>query len=105
MKDELIGAVFSALGDATRRQVIEVLANEGEMTATELAAEIPVTRQAIAKHLSTLSEAGLVASEAHGREVRYRLTPAPMRQAVAWMAETGAEWDERLARLRARFPG
>jgi DNA-binding transcriptional ArsR family regulator len=103
MKDERIGAVFSALGDPTRRQVIEVLANEGEMTATELAAEIPVTRQAIAKHLSTLSEAGLVASEAHGREVRYRLTPAPMRQAVAWMAETGAEWDERLARLRARF--
>ena len=105
MKDELIGAVFSALGDPTRRQVIEVLANEGEMTATELAEEIPVTRQAIAKHLSTLSEAGLVASETHGREVRYRLTPAPMRQAVAWMAETGAEWDERLARLRARFPG
>jgi len=105
MKDERIGAVFSALGDPTRRQVIEVLANEGEMTATELAAEIPVTRQAIAKHLSTLSDAGLVASEAHGREVRYRLTPAPMRQAVAWIAETGAEWDERLARLRARFPG
>jgi len=105
MKNERIGAVFSALGDATRRQVIEVLANEGEMTATELAAEIPVTRQAIAKHLTTLSEAGLVASETHGREVRYRLTPAPMRHAVAWMAETGAEWDERLARLRARFPG
>jgi DNA-binding transcriptional ArsR family regulator len=105
MKKNEIGAVFSALGDPTRLQVIEALANEGEMTATELAEQIPVTRQAIAKHLSTLSDAGLVAAEAHGREVRYHLTPAPMRHAVAWMAETGAEWDERLARLRARFPG
>ena len=105
MRDEKIGAVFSALGEPKRRQVVEVLVSEGEMTATELASQIPVTRQAIAKHLSTLSDAGLVASETHGREVRYHLTPAPMRQAVAWMAETGAEWDERLARLRARFPG
>ncbi|TMK83144.1 MAG: helix-turn-helix transcriptional regulator, partial [Actinobacteria bacterium] len=54
MRDEKIGAVFSALGDPTRRQVVEVLASEGEMTATELASQIPVTRQAIAKHLSTL---------------------------------------------------
>ena len=104
MKDERVGMVFAALGDPTRRQVVESLASEGEMTATELAEQIPVTRQAIAKHLATLSEAGLVSAEPHGREVRYRLTPAPMRQAVAWLAETGAEWDERLARLRSRFP-
>jgi len=104
VKDERVGMVFAALGDPTRRQVVESLASEGEMTATELAEQIPVTRQAIAKHLATLSEAGLVSAEAHGREVRYRLTPAPMRQAVAWLAETGAEWDERLARLRSRFP-
>jgi DNA-binding transcriptional ArsR family regulator len=104
MRDERIGAVFSALGDPTRRHVVECLANEGEMTATELAEQIPVTRQAITKHLATLSDAGLVSAEAHGREVRYRLTPAPMRHAVAWLAETGAEWDERLARLRSRFP-
>jgi len=104
MKKNEIGAVFNALGDPTRLQVVESLASEGEMTATELAEQIPVTRQAIAKHLATLSEAGLVSSESHGREVRYRLTPAPMRQAVAWLAETGAEWDERLARLRSRFP-
>ena len=105
MKKNEIGAVFNALGDPTRLQVVEALASEGEMTATELASQIPVTRQAIAKHLSTLSEAGLVAAETHGREVRYHLTPAPMRHAVARIAETGAEWDERLARLRARFPG
>jgi DNA-binding transcriptional ArsR family regulator len=105
VKDEHVGAVFAALGDPTRRQVVERLASEGEMTATELAEQIPVTRQAIAKHLATLSEVGLVSAQAQGREVRYRLTPAPMRQAVAWLAETGAEWDERLARLRSRFPG
>ena len=104
MKDERAGMVFAALGDPTRRQVVESLASEGEMTATELAEQIPVTRQAIAKHLATLSEAGLVSAESHGREVRYRLTPAPMRHAVAWLADTGAEWDERLARLRNRFP-
>lgn len=103
MKDDRIGAVFSALGDRTRRRVVEQLAAEGEMTATELAEHLPVSRQAIVKHLSTLSEAGLVASEAHGREVRYRLTPAPMHGAVAWMAEAGSEWDERLRRLRGRF--
>ncbi|MGZ4104169.1 MAG: ArsR/SmtB family transcription factor [Actinomycetota bacterium] len=103
MKDERLGAVFSALGDRTRRRVVERLAAEGEMTATELAEQLPVTRQAIAKHLTTLSEAGLVTSETHGREVRYHLTPAPMHDAVAWMADTGAEWDERLRRLRGRF--
>lgn len=104
MKDERVGMVFAALGDPTRRQVVESLASEGEMTATELAGQIPVTRQAIAKHLATLSEAGLVSAESHGREVRYRLTPAPMNDAVAWIAQAGAEWDDRLARLRSRFP-
>jgi DNA-binding transcriptional ArsR family regulator len=103
MKDERIGAVFAALGDGTRRKVIECLADEGAMSATQLAEQLPVTRQAIAKHLSMLSDAGLVAAESHGREVLYRLTPAPMHQAVEWMAETGAEWDDRLRRLRGRF--
>jgi DNA-binding transcriptional ArsR family regulator len=103
VKDERIGAVFSALGDSTRRKVLECLADEGAMTATELAEQLPISRQAIAKHLSTLADAGLVASSQDGREVRYRMTPAPMGHAVEWMAETGAEWDERLRRLRGRF--
>jgi DNA-binding transcriptional ArsR family regulator len=103
MKEERIEAVFSALGDSTRRHVVECLASEGALTATELADRVPVTRQAIAKHLSTLAEAGLVASEAQGREVRYRLTPEPMNDAVGWIADTGSEWDDRLRRLRGRF--
>jgi DNA-binding transcriptional ArsR family regulator len=99
MSDEHIDAVFSALGDRTRREVISRLTENGAMTATELAGHIPVSRQAIAKHLSSLSDAGLVAAERDGREVRYRLTPQPMTEAVAWMTEAGSEWDARLRRL------
>ena len=100
-------AVFAALADPTRRQVVQALAG-GEATATELAAQFPVTRQAVVKHLGALGEAGLVDAERAGREVRYRLNPAPMAGAMAWMAAIGAEWDSRLAALdrhvRARTP-
>jgi DNA-binding transcriptional ArsR family regulator len=92
--------VFDALADATRREVVRRLSERGPMTATELASELPVSRQAVAKHLSTLAEAGLVRSERLGREHRYRLTPAPLAEAVGWMASIGAEWDVRLERLR-----
>ncbi len=67
---------------------------------TELAAELPVTRQAVAKHLAALNEAGLVESRREGRETRYELTPAPLGAAMDWMAGVGAEWDARLAALR-----
>jgi DNA-binding transcriptional ArsR family regulator len=56
----------------------------------------------VAKHLAALDRAGLVTSSRAGRETRYRLTPAPMGEAMAWMASVGAEWDERLARLASR---
>jgi DNA-binding transcriptional ArsR family regulator len=92
-------AVFSALADPTRREVILRLSADGAATASALAEELPVTRQAIAKHLAALEEAGLVASERVGRENRYRLTPGPMAEAMSWMASVGAEWDERLSRL------
>jgi len=96
------GAVFFALSDPTRREVVRYLSEEGaaEVTATELAARLPMTRQAVTKHLAALNEAGLVAAERHGREVRYRLTPKPMTEVVSWMAGVGAEWDERLDALR-----
>jgi DNA-binding transcriptional ArsR family regulator len=71
------------------------------MTATALAAELPISRQAVSKHLSALAEAGLVEAEKVGRETRYALTVHPMNDAVTWMAEIGAEWDERLAALRS----
>lgn len=90
--------VFAALADPTRRQVVQALAG-GAATATELATRFPVSRQAVVKHLGTLGEAGLVEAERAGREVRYRLNPAPMAEAMAWMVAVGAEWDQRLSSL------
>jgi DNA-binding transcriptional ArsR family regulator len=94
------GPVFSALADPTRREVVGYLAVHGDATATELAGVLPVTRQAVSKHLAALGAAGLVERRKTGREARYRLTPEPLSDAAAWMAEVGAQWDERLANLR-----
>jgi DNA-binding transcriptional ArsR family regulator len=92
--------VFAALGDAKRRQLLETISARGSATATELAAELPVTRQAVAKHLAALAGAGLVTSDRAGRETHYRVTPEPLEDAIVWMARVGGEWDRRLARLR-----
>src|SRR3954451_12204205 len=91
--------VFSALADPTRRRVVSELASRDTVTATELASELRVTRQAVAKHLGALTDAGLAAARRQGRETRYRLTPEPLEEAVAWIASVGGQWDERLARL------
>jgi DNA-binding transcriptional ArsR family regulator len=99
------GAVFAALSDPTRRNLLALLGARGEASATDLSRELPVTRQAVQKHLGTLSEAGLVAARRSGREVLYRPTPGPMSEAMAWMAEVGAQWDERLAALERQFAG
>ena len=98
--DDRVGAVFQALSDPTRRRVVSMLSRSGPVTATELDAGLPVTRQAVSKHLAALAQAGLVTTTREGREVRYRLTPPPMREAVSWMASVGGEWDERLEALR-----
>ena len=92
--------VFAALADRTRRDVLERIGAAGEASATQLARDLPVSRQAIAKHLSSLAAAGLIADRRSGREVLYRVTPAPMSGAMSWMATVGAEWDDRLASLR-----
>jgi DNA-binding transcriptional ArsR family regulator len=94
-------AVFTALADPTRRGIFRVLAEGGADTASELARILPITRQAVSKHLAALAEAGLVASERSGRETRYRPTPAPLDDAAAWMDEVGALWDARLVSLSA----
>ena len=96
--------VFHALGDPTRRHIVESLA-QGEATATQLAADLPVTRQAVAKHLTALREAGLVESRREGRETLYRVNAAPLDDAAAWIVRVGGEWDARLARLRALVEG
>ena len=87
MSDPL-NQVFSALADPNRRHVLGYLADHGSATATELTGELPISRQAVSKHLATLSDAGLVSAQRAGRETRYRLTDA------------GTEWDERLEALQ-----
>ena len=98
-------AVFTALSDATRRNLFARLGKQGEASATDLARELPVSRQAVQKHLAALAGAGLVATRRSGREVLYRPTPAPMSEALAWMAEVGGAWDERLAALERQLEG
>lgn len=99
MSQDSAGPVFAALSDPTRRGVVRRLA-EGSATATELAADLPVSRQAVAKHLAALADAGLVRAERRGREVRYRLTPEPLGSAVSWIADLDTTWAARLAALR-----
>jgi ArsR family transcriptional regulator, cadmium/lead-responsive transcriptional repressor len=97
-----LSEVFGALADPTRREVLRSLAEQPGLTASRLAGELPMTRQAVAKHLHALSGAGLVQARREGRESRYTLTPAPLAEAIDWMTAVGAEWDERLARLGHR---
>ena len=98
-------AVFEALADPTRRSVLRDVAEQGPRTATELAAGLPVTRQAVAKHLAVLREAGLVAPERAGRETRFSATLGPLAEAGRWLDRTGRAWEGRLARLEARARG
>jgi DNA-binding transcriptional ArsR family regulator len=92
-------AVFAALADPTRRGIYRALAVGDADTASDLARQLPISRQAVSKHLAALAEAGLVASERSGRETRYRPTPEPLQDVAAWMSEVGALWDARLGAL------
>jgi len=97
--DARAGAVFDALADSTRRALLRDVVARGPRTATELAAGLPISRQAVAKHLAVLREAGLVEHERAGREARFSATLAPLAEAEGWLRATGASWDDRLARL------
>jgi ArsR family transcriptional regulator, cadmium/lead-responsive transcriptional repressor len=92
--------LWSAVGDPTRRRVLDVLLDRGEATATTVAGELPVTRQAVAKHLVVLDRAGLVEGRRRGREVRYAVRPARLGAAARSMAEVAAEWDTRLQAIK-----
>lgn len=100
-----VDAVFDALGDPGRRSLVREIAARGEATATELAAGLPVTRQAVAKQLGVLADAGILSARRSGRETRYAVTAEPLHEAVAWMVDVGAAWDDRLARLGASLRG
>ncbi|QFU93014.1 metalloregulator ArsR/SmtB family transcription factor [Amycolatopsis sp. YIM 10] len=96
--------VFTALADPSRRAILAALAAGGPATATELAGRLPITRQAIAKHLNLLAEAGLVTAEpGERRRVRYRLRSAPMRVAQQFLAALASDWDGRLDALKTRL--
>ncbi|MFN2591014.1 MAG: ArsR/SmtB family transcription factor [Actinomycetota bacterium] len=99
MTKDPAGPVFAALSDPTRRDVVRRLAG-GSATATELASSLPITRQAVTKHLASLADAGLVRAVRQGREVRYELTPRPLGDAVSWIADLDTTWAERLNALR-----
>ena len=94
-------AVFTALADPSRRAILAALAAHGPATATDLADRLPISRQAIAKHLALLTEAGLVRAEAgERRRVRYRLRSAPVRVAQGFLAALARDWDDQLEGLR-----
>ena len=95
------GAVFAALADPTRRALFESLVHGGDVTATGLAARLPVTRQAVGKHLAVLERAGLVRARRVGREARFAPRTAGLTAAADWLTVLAAEWDQRLARIRA----
>ncbi|MCC8246288.1 metalloregulator ArsR/SmtB family transcription factor [Saccharothrix luteola] len=93
--------VFTALSDPTRRAILAALAAGGPATATDLADRLPVTRQAIAKHLALLTDAGLVLAEpGERRRVRFRLRSAPMRVAQQYLAALARDWDGPLSALK-----
>jgi DNA-binding transcriptional ArsR family regulator len=92
--------LWAAVADPTRRRVLDALLEHGEATTTTLAAEMPVTRQAVAKHLAVLDRVGLVAGRRRGREVRYTVRPERLDDAAEAMARVAAQWDRRLARIK-----
>ncbi len=100
MSPAQVDAVFSALADPTRRGVLETLSSGSTVTASGLARTLPISRQAVSKHLTSLREANLVTAERRGRETVYELRPEPLEDAAAWIARVGAEWDQRLEALR-----
>jgi DNA-binding transcriptional ArsR family regulator len=92
--------LWSAIGDPTRRAMIDLLLAAGSETATSLSERLPVTRQAVSKHLAVLDRVGLVHAAPVGRERRYRLDEAQLARAVAQLSAVGATWDARLRRIK-----
>jgi ArsR family transcriptional regulator, cadmium/lead-responsive transcriptional repressor len=93
-------ALWAAVADPTRRRVLDALLEQGEASTTVLAEGLPVTRQAVAKHLAVLNRAGLVAGRRRGREVRYAVRPERLDDAAEAIARVAAQWDGRLARIK-----
>lgn len=95
-----VDSVLAALADPTRRQLLDRLAAQDEATATTLARLLPVSRQALVKHLGVLEAAGLVTQRRVGREVRFAVRPAALNSTAQWMTALAGDWDRRLARIK-----
>ena len=95
-----VDEVLAAMADPTRRGLLEDLAARGEATATALAVGLPITRQAVVKHLAVLDRAGLVAARRRGREVRYVARPEGVAATARWLAGLAADWDRRLSEIK-----
>ncbi|SDS64467.1 DNA-binding transcriptional regulator, ArsR family [Friedmanniella luteola] len=98
--EEVDDDLWSAIGDPTRRRLLDLLLVEGGGTATSLGHQLPVTRQAVAKHLGVLDRVGLVRATPAGREKRYRVDDAQLTRAVAQLSSVGSAWDARLQRIK-----
>jgi DNA-binding transcriptional ArsR family regulator len=92
--------LWSAVGDPVRRRMLDLLLAGGGGTATTLSGQLPVTRQAVAKHLGVLGRVGLVHDTQSGRERLYRVDEAQLARAVAQLSAVGAAWDARLQRIK-----
>jgi predicted transcriptional regulator len=92
--------LWSAIGDSTRRRLLDLLLMTGAGTATSLSEQLPVTRQAVAKHLGVLDRVGLVHATTAGREKRYHVDEAQLARAVAQLNAVGSTWDARLRRIK-----
>ena len=97
--------VFAAVADTTRRGILERLRTEGALSISALSDGLPMTRQAVTKHLKILGEAGLIDKSVRGRERLHTLAGDPLREVSDWLAPYEAGWDERLDRLRSHLKG
>ena len=98
--DEVDDDLWSAIGDPTRRRMVDLLLLTGDGTATTLGQQLPVSRQAVAKHLGVLDRVGLVRGTSAGREKRYRVDDEQLARAVAQLSSVGSTWDARLQRIK-----
>jgi ArsR family transcriptional regulator, cadmium/lead-responsive transcriptional repressor len=92
--------LWSAIGDPSRRQVLDLLVSNGAVTASWLAGRVPFSRQAVSKHLAVLERAGLISRRKQGREVLCQVQAERLDQATRAMAEVAAQWDRRLAMIK-----
>jgi ArsR family transcriptional regulator, cadmium/lead-responsive transcriptional repressor len=92
--------LWSAIGDPTRRQMLDLLLGTGSGTATSLSEHLPVSRQAVAKHLAVLDRTGLVHGETSGRERHYRIDEQQFARALDQLHRVSTAWDGRLQRIK-----